>query len=231
MDAANFTKRFVKNVGGRLSLVEQNGKCALLNGKNDCTVYNSRPKQCQQFPFWPSVLAGGEDYKNARDLCPGILEVPTKAARGRAYVELREFYLRVDVKIRAKNPICELSGKCCDFPAYGHKLFATILETDFAAEYGPPASESAGAGEREDWCAFYHGSRCHAREARPLACRIYFCDPATTGALADLHEELLLELRELERRHVYPSGYGDFVELLPARRNAITLFNESRRES
>lgn len=236
MSAQAFARRFVRNAGGRLSLIEQNGRCSLLANKNECTVYDARPAHCKQFPFWPSILEGGEHYKNARDLCPGIHEVPRRAAREAAYAELRAFYNSADARVAAHRPKCELSGNCCNFPEYGHKLFATILETDFAAEYGPPESYinktgvAAGRAERDDWCAFYHDKRCHARDSRPLACRTYYCDGSTSDALRDLHELLLCDLRALAARHGYPPGYGDFAELLPARRDAIQLLNRARGE-
>jgi hypothetical protein len=226
-----FSARFVRNVGGRLSLVEERGRCAMLGDRNECTVYDARPRQCRDFPFWPGVLAGGEEFERARGVCPGILEVPRRAARRAAYRDLEAFYAQADARIQALNPVCSLSGNCCNFPVAGHRLFATILEVDYAAEHGPAPATAEGAAERPDWCAFYHGGRCHARGARPLACRAYFCDPKTASALADLHEVLLAELRGLERAHGYPAGYGDFVELLEARRNAISLLDARRRDS
>ena len=47
--------------------------------------------------------------------------------------ELAALYARVDVQIAAANPRCELSGRCCDFPRSSHRLFATDLETAYAA--------------------------------------------------------------------------------------------------
>ncbi|MBI3818528.1 MAG: YkgJ family cysteine cluster protein [Planctomycetes bacterium] len=240
MTVEAFARRFVRRVDGRFSLIEQNGSCSLLRNKNECSVYDDRPRQCREFPFWPSILDGGESYNNARELCPGIHEVPPPARREAAYADLREFYKSADARIGALKPKCELSGNCCNFPEYGHKLYATLLETDFAAEYGPaiqagsakevdlsPLSRAhLSQAERDDWCAFYHQKKCHAREARPLACRVFFCDTTTTDALLALHEVLLSELRALARRHDYPPGYGDFVELLPARRAALALLDK-----
>lgn len=239
-----FIKRHVRSVDGRLSLTEVGGKCTLLEGRDHCTVYTARPRQCKQFPFWDRLLGGGPDYEHARALCPGIFEVPPATRRAAAYAELKELYQQADRRIAALTPKCELSGRCCDFPNWGHQLFATILETDFAAEYGPGGTKSGdirpgaaggvlhspGVAEQADWCAFYHQKRCHARETRPLACRTFFCDPDTTAPLLDLHEELLAEVRTVAHRHGYPEGYGDFVALLPARRAAIQLLDEGNRE-
>jgi Fe-S-cluster containining protein len=224
MQTEAFARRHLRAVGGRWSLVEENGRCSLLVGKNECSVYEKRPKQCQQFPFWDSILTGGEALERARESCPGIFVIPPRDTRERAYAALREFYARADARIGAVQAKCELSGNCCDFPKWGHRLFATILEVDFAAEHGP----AVGPPEDPQWCEFYRGRRCEARGVRPLACRAFFCDAPKTQQLNELHESLLSELRAIGRAQGYPEGYGDFVELLPARREAIRLM-ETRR--
>ncbi len=222
-DPEAFARRHVRSVGGRLSLVEESGRCSLLRGKNECAAYEARPAHCATFPFWPGVLQGGDAFERARGVCPGIHEAPPRPVREAAYAALEALYVRVDAEVARHRPLCVLSGDCCDFPTAGHTLFATLLETDLAAERGP-----APAAEREDWCAFYQGRRCSAREVRPLACRTYFCDASTTDRLAALHEESLAEIREIERRFGYPAGYGSFVELLPVRRESMRLLDERR---
>ena len=37
-----------------------------------CSVYKSRPLQCQSFPFWPSVVISKKSWENAGKDCPGI---------------------------------------------------------------------------------------------------------------------------------------------------------------
>lgn len=235
-----FARRHVVRAGGRLSLREEAGRCSLLRGTQECSVYADRPEQCRTFPFWPEVLEGGEGFAAARETCPGIFEAPTPSERARAYAALREFYARADAAIAALQPRCELSGNCCDFPVAGHRLFATWLEVDFVAERGPdpPSNPDAPRGavpgaaaetRHPDWCSYYVGRRCTARDARPLACRAYYCDATKSESLAELHERLLRELRALEREIGYPEGYGDFVELLPARRAALAWLDASRR--
>src|SRR5436190_17681638 len=64
--AENFARRFVRaardpHSGELRSALKENeaegGRCALLEGKNTCTVYEARPEHCRTFPYWPSVLA------------------------------------------------------------------------------------------------------------------------------------------------------------------------------
>ncbi|HKE01301.1 MAG TPA: YkgJ family cysteine cluster protein [Planctomycetota bacterium] len=223
-----FARRHVRAVEGRLSLVEtRDGRCPLLSDSNECLAYAARPRHCRSFPFWPSLLAGGDGLARARETCPGIHEAPSREDREAAYAELRALYARVDARVAASGVVCWMRGDCCDFPRAGHRLFATLLEVDLAAEHGP----RLGPAERDGWCEMYRGGRCAGRETRPLACRTYFCDPAHRGALEALHEESLAELRSLERRLGYPAGYGDFLELLPARRAALALLDVRRGEA
>jgi uncharacterized protein len=222
-----FLRLHVREIDGRLTLLERDGRCSLLSGTNECSVYESRPTQCRSFPFWPSVLEGGEALERAREVCPGIHEVPRRAAREAAYAELRALYAAVDERIERSGAVCWMRGDCCDFARAGHRLFATLLEVDFVAEHGP----ALGPPERAGGCEMERGGRCRARAVRPLACRTYFCDPSSREPLAELHEEALASVRELERRHRYPAGYGDFVELLPIRRDAIRLLDRRREEA
>jgi len=55
----------------RLSLREKsNFDCILWD--SGCKVYNSRPLQCQAFPFWPNVLKFEESWAWTGESCPGI---------------------------------------------------------------------------------------------------------------------------------------------------------------
>jgi Fe-S-cluster containining protein len=40
--------------------------------KDGCSVYTARPTQCRTFPFWPSLLASHDAWKQAAATCPGI---------------------------------------------------------------------------------------------------------------------------------------------------------------
>jgi len=74
MDVALFSKQYVRQVQGRLSLQER-----VINGEHFCcffdlidclcTIYQSRPNQCRTFPFW------NQFKKESRKLfveCPGV---------------------------------------------------------------------------------------------------------------------------------------------------------------
>ena len=68
-----FRSRYVRDVGVRKSLMERaNGDCVLFNAKTrKCTVYKTRPRQCQTWPFWDSNLKSPEAWAQTCEVCPG----------------------------------------------------------------------------------------------------------------------------------------------------------------
>ena len=74
MDVALFSKQYVRQVQGRLSLQERiiNGEhlCCFFDLINcQCTIYKSRPRQCRMFPFWDHFK---KDPQKLFDECPGV---------------------------------------------------------------------------------------------------------------------------------------------------------------
>lgn len=59
---------------GRLSIKERrNGDCLLLNpdGKG-CSIYDVRPRQCRDYPFWPELVANPGAWQKETLKCPGL---------------------------------------------------------------------------------------------------------------------------------------------------------------
>ncbi len=73
MPKDEFTKRYVRKVGSRLSLKEhpKTFDCVFLKGKR-CEVYQERPSQCRTFPWWPENLEDPAAWKEAAKNCEGI---------------------------------------------------------------------------------------------------------------------------------------------------------------
>ena len=73
-----FTRKFVRQVGERYSLVEKyDYDCTFLTrdrktGKSGCMIYPVRPTQCRTWPFWNQNLRSPEAWKGASDHCPGM---------------------------------------------------------------------------------------------------------------------------------------------------------------
>ncbi|MBA2728180.1 MAG: YkgJ family cysteine cluster protein [Parachlamydiaceae bacterium] len=68
-----FSKKYIRQVGGRHSLIEdpKTFDCVFLKDKK-CTIYRVRPKQCQTFPWWVQNLRSEEDWQKASAYCEGI---------------------------------------------------------------------------------------------------------------------------------------------------------------
>lgn len=81
MDFEQFTRRHVRRVGTRLSLLEEsNGDCQWLerlpDGKSRCSINPVKPVQCQTWPFWQENLATRTSWEFSGRSCPGINHGP-----------------------------------------------------------------------------------------------------------------------------------------------------------
>jgi Fe-S-cluster containining protein len=107
--------------------------------------------------------------------------------------QVLELYQAVDREVAAAGPVCLASGRCCRFKEYGHVLFLSKLEADVlladAPEYESPVSD--------DFCPFQKNNLCTAREPRPLACRVYYCDPRYQETGNEISEKYLQRLKQL----------------------------------
>lgn len=219
MKPAAFIARHVRQVPDpksgqlRTALRDEQGRCVLLEGTRDCTVYEQRPVHCRTFPYWPSVLDDPSGFENARAVCPGIAVIVPEDLRERAFAELEALYAELEVELNELSPRCELSGLCCRFEEADHELYATGLEADFTADRHPQAPEP----EAEGRCPYHVAGRCQAREGRPLGCRTYYCDDSKREGLEALHESYLARVRELESGLGYPASYGLFPAMVGAR--------------
>ncbi|MCE9584916.1 MAG: hypothetical protein K8T20_20690 [Planctomycetes bacterium] len=131
---------------------------------------------------------------------------------------LREFgtlYAELDAEIAAANPLCRTSGDCCQFAKYGHRLYATRAEAlYFASRRGWPAEAF-----EKDACPYLRDNRCTARHARPLGCRVFFCDPAWKGRGEELTERYLKRIGILSERLGIDREYRPFLEHLESFRS------------
>ncbi len=200
MTPERFAARFVREVddpvsGERRSSLREDsnagGRCALLVGRNTCSVYAARPEHCRRFPYWERVLSDPAAFEAARATCPGIaVVVPQElAARGEAAV----FSLYMQLAQRAPAP----RGGCCR-DSGSDELFATGLEADLAAAHRHEVDPAAPG--------------CPLGRGRPLACRLEEARLPT-----EEREAWFARLRELERELGYPASYARLEDLLRAR--------------
>ena len=78
-----FYARFAHRIDGRWSLVERETPhgfdCAFLDrttvpGKALCSIYETRPRQCRTWPFWPEMLESKRQWTTYKRTtpCPGM---------------------------------------------------------------------------------------------------------------------------------------------------------------
>jgi hypothetical protein len=120
--------------------------------------------------------------------------------------ELMALYGELEAEVHRLGPVCDLSGLCCRFEEYGHTLFLSAPEAALLVADAPPPARPVDDGAT---CPWQDGrGRCTAREARPLGCRIYFCDPAYQDGGPALGEAFLTRLKAIVERLGLPWDYA-----------------------
>lgn len=117
---------------------------------------------------------------------------------------LRQLYEDLDHDVAQAAPVCEISGRCCRFKEYGHRLYLSRPEANLLLEQGLPADSTID----EARCPFQAGTLCTARDRRPLGCRVYFCDPNYAGVGEALSERYIARLKSLHETTETPWEYG-----------------------
>jgi Fe-S-cluster containining protein len=135
--------------------------------------------------------------------------------------ELRTIYTELDQAVSRLGPVCELSGRCCRFKEHGHTLFVSAIEAALLVDLARAPERPLDSGETCPWQD--HRGHCAARDARPLGCRVYYCDPAYQPAAALLSEEFISRLKELSGRHGQPWNYAPLHHHLEDARKNGTL--------
>jgi Fe-S-cluster containining protein len=134
-------------------------------------------------------------------------------------------YAEADCDISSRKPICRNSGRCCRFESYGHLLYVTAVEliafsgVQKRSETEKPVSAQPGrvvslhqffGGEKVEGCPYQIGGMCTAREARPLGCRIYFCDENAQHWQNEVYEKYHTKLKDLHETFGLPYRYVEW---------------------
>ena len=123
-------------------------------------------------------------------------------------------YAELDAAVARLGPVCEVSGRCCRFEEYGHTLFLSEPEAAVLVADAPAPVRPLDAGLTCPWQD--ERGRCTAREARPLGCRVYFCDPTFQEHAPRLSEEFLSRLKAIVVDRGWPWGYAPLHRHLTA---------------
>ncbi|HSW46323.1 MAG TPA: hypothetical protein VLM89_12210 [Phycisphaerae bacterium] len=152
-------------------------------------------------------------------LCPTSADIPVAeivaaAHRPEVVEAMRVFYTETDDLIAARHPVCRNRGLCCRFGQFGHRLYVTTLEAAFYLATGEPPPAVT-----DDACPHTHDGRCHARDRRPMGCRVFFCESASRHWQGLLTEDRLARLRQLHEEINVPYVYADWMTVLEAIRS------------
>ena len=114
-------------------------------------------------------------------------------------------YAEVQREVDARRPRCDMSGRCCHFEAFGHRLYVTSIElAAFVAANKVAAEQNPGS------CPFQRGKLCAAHATRPFGCRIFFCDPTADEWQAVQYEHFHAQLKALHVRFDVPYFYMEW---------------------
>jgi hypothetical protein len=139
------------------------------------------------------------------------LQVPVSvllehARRPEVLRAMKQFYAEADNEIADQNPFCSNKGECCRFGEFGHRLYVTTLEIAYYLSTGilpPPVTADA--------CPHSLDGRCHARERRPLGCRVFYCDQNARQWQGPLSERRLARLKAMHEELGVPYTYVDWM--------------------
>jgi Fe-S-cluster containining protein len=159
-------------------------------------------------------------------MCDATLISAVHAAARRAEVcaAVQAVYTDLQQQIDLRHPLCQLSGRCCHFEEWGHRLYVTTMElASFVAglERATEPTRMEVLADISDGrgCPFQAGKLCGVHAIRPFGCRIYFCDATAQewqqeqyahfhARLRRLHDELAVPYFYLEWRQALAGLFG-----------------------
>jgi len=131
----------------------------------------------------------------------------------------------VDEYVATSGAKCLLSGRCCRFDQYGHRLYVTALETASflrqLAAVNPAALPTPGNSASHSGCPYQQDNRCSVHPIRPAGCRLFFCDQTTHHWQSRMYENLQCRLRRLHDDMHLPYRYLEWRAALASARLAL----------
>lgn len=122
-------------------------------------------------------------------------------------------YRDLQEQIDQRKPVCIVSGRCCKFEEFGHRLYVTTLElAAFAAQLPahPSTAGQARRGTEEVGCPFQIGKLCGVHAIRPFGCRVFFCDSTAQEWQQEQYAIFHARLKALHERLAVPYFYVEW---------------------
>ncbi|MFT5289302.1 MAG: Fe-S-cluster containining protein [Planctomycetota bacterium] len=195
------------------------GRCTLLEGHNECSVYSARPEHCRAFPHWPSVLGDRAGFERARSTCPGIAIMVSKEKRELAFKRLDSLAHELTATWVAESSRCEVQSTCSRPAGEDSQHFVGGLEADWILARAGQPLQAAEPGAGCPWRGAGPGSegRCRAGSGRPLTCilRAFGTNPTEREERAS---HVVDQLQALTQELSWPISYGRLSEQIASRR-------------
>jgi hypothetical protein len=117
-----------------------------------------------------------------------------------------------DADIASRQPVCRASGRCCQFEKFGHRLYVTTAELLHFVHV-----QGVGKGiplplltQNAEGCPYQVEGLCTARAARPLGCRVYFCDANAQAWQNEVYEKYHAKLKAVHDALGVPYQYTEW---------------------
>jgi Fe-S-cluster containining protein len=211
LDASELRKKYLKRIGFRYSIKENpcSKDCVFLvsiNGQKSCTIYNVRPMQCRNWPFWPANLNSPDDWNIAAKKCPGI-----NKGRFYTFAEIQKIQKHKRwptcltttpvVGVQGRDNSRATTLKICDEVAQIYSwLDSNIKPLNYQCEACGKCCNFESFGHKlfvttpellyfsrnvkklklisTQSCPYLEDGRCSVRNYRFAGCRIFFCKSA-----------------------------------------------------
>jgi Fe-S-cluster containining protein len=152
--------------------------------------------------------------------------VRAAAARPEVRAEVEAIYARLATEIEKRRPVCIISGRCCRFEEFGHRLYVTTAELATFLYHFETTPKSTQLRESiQTWdgagCPFQVAKMCGVHALRPFGCRIFFCDETSTQWQNQAYETFHAELKRLHENQAIPYFYTEWRQAL----KSVSLLN------
>jgi Fe-S-cluster containining protein len=152
--------------------------------------------------------------------------VHAAANRPEVRAQVEQIYTDLAQEIENRKPRCILSGRCCHFEAFGHRLYVTTAElATFLHGFEHHNQSPQLADSIKTWtgqgCPFQLNKLCGVHPLRPFGCRIYFCDETSTDWQNQTYEIFHARLKQLHEELSIPYFYTEWRTAL----QSLSLLN------
>jgi Fe-S-cluster containining protein len=133
--------------------------------------------------------------------------VHAASARDDVRLAISCLYEQLQDAIDLRRPRCDVSGRCCRFEEFGHRLFVTTMELAAFVADVPKLIDANWDGRG---CPFQSDRLCTVHRIRPFGCRVFFCDSTATDWQREQYERFHARLKRLHEEMDVPYFYVEW---------------------